>query len=429
MSVCSPPAEGPARRASVPSATHLHQRFLVVRQATEALVAPCEVEDLVVSSMPDVSPAKWHLAHTTWFFETFLLQPHVPGYQPFDARFAYLFNSYYVQAGERHCRAQRGLATRPPVREVLAYRAHVDAAVARLLETEVPSAVRAIVELGLQHEQQHQELLLMDLKHVYWTNPLRPAYAAARPRSNRTAPPLRWLHVDADLRVIGAAPGERFTYDNESPTHRVFQEGFAVASRLVTNGDFLAFMADGGYLRPLLWLSDGWNAVREHGWRAPLYWEETDGGWTEFTLHGTEPLDPDAPVCHVSYYEADAFARWAGARLPAEHEWEVAARVHASGPHERFGLHPAIGREPGDPMLDAFGAVWQFTRSAYLPYPGFRAATGAIGEYNGKFMCDQWVLRGSACITPDGHARTTYRNFFPAAARWQFGGIRLGRDA
>jgi ergothioneine biosynthesis protein EgtB len=394
--------------------------------------------------MPDVSPTKWHLAHTSWFFETFVLAEHAPAYRSPDPRYAFLFNSYYVQAGERHCRAQRGLVTRPGVREVLAYRQHVDEAMAGLLHRiagDEAHPAAALIELGLHHEQQHQELLLTDIKHVFWTNPLRPTYRPAGPEPRggthpgaRDAAAARdWHAVEEGIHEIGHA-GDGFAYDNEGPRHRVFLESFRLAARLVTKREFLAFVEDGGYRRPELWLSAGLATVQDRGWEAPLYWERgPDGGWTEFTLAGTRPLDGaalDEPVCHVSYYEADAFARWAGHRLPTEFEWEVAASgaplagrfVEA----ERYHPGPASGTGAIEQL---YGDAWQWTQSAYVGYPNYRPAAGAIGEYNGKWMADQWVLRGASCATPRSHARLTYRNFFPSDARWQFMGIRLAEGA
>jgi ergothioneine biosynthesis protein EgtB len=388
-------------------AASLAVRYDAVRAHTEALCAPLETEDYVVSSMPDVSPTKWHLAHTSWFFETFVLTPNDPDYASPNPRYAFLFNSYYVQAGERHCRAQRGLVTRPTVAEVFAYRRHVDDAMRALLaRLDDDDPALGVVELGLHHEQQHQELLLTDIKHVFWTNPMRPAYTPRRERAH--APPLAWAAFDEGIREIGHA-GEGFAFDNETPRHRALVGAFRLASRLVTNGEWLQFVEDGAYRKPTLWLSNGWAAVQERRWQAPLYWERTLDGWTEFTLAGTHALDLEAPAAHVSFYEADAFARWAGRRLPTEAEWEIAA---------------------GDPCLTQLdGHVWQWTGSPYVAYPGFRPSLGAIGEYNGKFMCDQWVLRGSSVATAPGHARVTYRNFFPSDARWQFTGVRLAADA
>ncbi len=411
--------------------TGMVERYDAVRSQTEALCRPLQVEDYVVSSMPDVSPTKWHLAHTSWFFETFILGPYYSAYRSPDRRYAFLFNSYYVQAGERHCRAQRGLVTRPTVEEVYSYRHHVDRAMRELF-----SALRAdhpaweLVELGLHHEQQHQELLLTDIKHVFWTNPLRPTYQKVQARKV-VSEPLQWFEFAEGVHRVGHGT-DGFAYDNELPRHRVFTEKFRIGSRLGTNAEYLAFMEDGGYARSELWLSNAWSVVQELEWDSPLYWERTEEGWTEFTLGGTRPLDADAPVCHVSYYEADAFARWAGKRLPTEVEWETAA---ALAPLEgrflesaRYHPGPAYegGTEPGGtPLQQLYGDVWQWTQSPYTAYPGYSPAAGAIGEYNGKWMCDQWVLRGASCATPRSHARTTYRNFFPASARWQFSGIRL----
>ncbi len=404
-------------------------RFRAVRAATERLAAPLETEDYVVSSMSDVSPAKWHLAHTTWFFETFVLAPHLEGYTPRDPKYAFLFNSYYVQAGERHCRAQRGLVTRPTVREVFAYRAHVDEAMDTLfaqLAHDADHPAWTVIDLGTHHEQQHQELFVTDIKHVFWTNPVHPAYYAVVP-GRVNAVPQSWLTVPEGLAEIGFA-GSGFHFDNEAPRHRTWLSGARVAHRLVTNGEFAEFVSDGGYRKPALWLSAGFAAAQERAWHAPLYWQRVEDAWVEFTLAGDQPLDPDAPVTHVSFYEADAFARWAGARLPTEAEWEVAARDQpVTGRFADAGLlHPGANAAPGPQQF--YGDAWQWTQSAYLPYPGFTAAEGALGEYNGKFMSDQWVLRGASCATPASHARHTYRNFFPSDARWQFSGIRLATD-
>ena len=393
----------------------LLERYRTVRAFTHALCEPLVTEDYVVRTMTDVSPTKWHIAHTSWFFETFILTPYVPGYQPLDARYAYLFNSYYVQAGERHCRAQRGFVTRPTVADIYEYRAHVDRAMAPLLErlddTDGDADLRALVTLGLNHEQQHQELIVTDIKHVFWMNPLRPAYQPAAPPRARAAMPSdapRWREMSGGLYEIGHA-GNGFAFDNESPRHRVYLEPFRLATTLVTNREYLEFINDDGYRRPTLWLSAGWDAVQSNGWCAPLYWEQDGDLWTVFTLRGMAAVDPDEPVRHVSFYESDAYARWAGARLPLEAEWEVMA-----------ASQPALP--------DLFESVWQWTASPYIGYPGFRPAGGAVGEYNGKFMADQWVLRGSSLATPPGHARPTYRNFFPSPTRWQFSGLRLASD-
>ena len=385
--------------------------FRTVRAETERRAAPLSAEDQVVQSMPDASPTKWHRAHTTWFFETFLLVPKLASYAIYDERFPFLFNSYYVAAGPRHARPKRGLVTRPDAQEVAAYRAHVDAAVERLIETAPESDladVLSIVEIGLHHEQQHQELILTDILHMFAQNPTHPAYDATwRFPLAKTGPGIagaEYASLPSGLHMIGH-DGDGFSFDNESPRHQVLVQPVKLARALVTNAEWQAFMQDGGYRNPALWLSEGWAQVETEGWDAPGNWVEQDGGWHQMTLGGLVPVDPNAPVCHVNYYEADAFANWSGRHLPTEFEWEVAARSNL--------------------LDDAFGIVWQWTRSSYSPYPGFRAAPGALGEYNGKFMINQMVLRGSSLATPDGHARLSYRNFFPAHARWQFTGLRL----
>ncbi len=423
-----------------PGVTHglsrgdLAARYEKVRRATEALCAPLETEDFVVQSMPEASPAKWHLAHTTWFFETFLLMPESAGYRPFAHSHSYLFNSYYNAVGDRHPRPQRGLLTRPTVVEVYRYRAAIDEKMREFLARagdEPLWRVLGTLVLGINHEQQHQELILTDLKHAFSGNPLRPAYRERGPSAESKPGPLRWLMYPAALRWIGHG-GKEFAFDNESPRHRVYVESFRLADRLVTNGEYLAFIADDGYSRPELWLSDGWAARSAHGWTTPLYWEESGDRWRVMTLAGMCDLDESEPVCHVSYYEADAYARWAGARLPTESEWEVAAEgVPTEGNFVESGrFHPAPLSDSSDSEAPAqlFGDVWEWTGSPYTPYPGYRPAAGALGEYNGKFMCNQMVLRGGSCATPRSHIRATYRNFFPPEARWQFSGIRLAQD-
>jgi ergothioneine biosynthesis protein EgtB len=413
------PAAPPARLALL---------YGTVREHSRRLAAPLSDADATVQSMPDASPAKWHLAHTTWFFETMVLRPNRPGYAVFDESFNFLFNSYYETLGARQPRPRRGMMTRPSLEQVMAYRAHVDRGMTEMLRGELPQPVRELVELGCHHEQQHQELLLTDILHLFAQSPLHPAYAVPAPALAEAAAAPREVQFrafDGGIVEIGHA-GDGFGFDCEGPRHRALTEPFRLADRLVTNGEWMQFVADGGYRDPLLWLSAGWGAVQAQGWDSPLYWQQRDGAWHGMTLHGLVPLRPEAPVTHVSYFEADAFASWAGKRLPSEAEWEHAA----SGlvPEASPALQPRPAPDaPG--LRQMFGEVWQWTRSPFTPYPRFRPAAGAVGEYNGKFMCGQFVLRGSSCATPEGHTRPSYRNFFPPDARWQFSGLRLAEDA
>ncbi len=407
----------------------LRHRLKAVRDTTVELCGTLHEEDFVIQSMPDVSPTKWHLAHTTWFFETFILIPRVPGYRAFDERYGYLFNSYYYTAGKMHPRPSRGLLSRPTVAETMAYRSHVDGSLHRLMEdVHGDSELEALVILGLHHEQQHQELLLTDIKHVFAQNPLRPVFRESVGPTGEQAPPMRFIEGPSGLVEIGY-DGDGFCFDNERPRHRSYVHPHALASRPVTNGEYLEFIRDGGYRIPELWLSDGWSTVQREGWDRPLYWSEDLD--SVFTLNGLRELDPAEPVCHVSYYEADAFTRWAGMRLPTEVEWEAAAEARpVSGSFMEDGrFHPmpaAAGN--GGKLLQIFGDVWEWTASPYVPYPRFRPLSGAVGEYNGKFMCNQLVLRGGSCATSASHVRPSYRNFFYPDQRWQFMGIRPARD-
>lgn len=415
------------RAANIEVISDLLSRYRQVRDFTGQLAAPLSAEDCCVQSMDDVSPTKWHLAHTTWFFETFVLCPFVSDYRVFHERYSYLFNSYYNAVGERHARQHRGVLSRPPLDDIAAYRQHVDASMREAL-TSLPAEALERIELGLHHEQQHQELLLMDIKHVLSCNPLAPAYLPESSRAESETKPAGWFSIAAGIHELGHND-IGFSYDNELPRHRVFLEAAELADRLITNGEYLAFVEDGGYQKPELWLSDGWATVQQQGWQAPLYWRNVDSGCPqEFTLSGQHELQRNAPVVHLSYYEADAYARWCGARLPTEAEWEVAAErideygafvddFHGSAPHPQ----PARSAQ-------MFGDCWQWTSSSYSAYPGYKAADGALGEYNGKFMSGQYVLRGGCCATSKSHIRRSYRNFFYPHMRWQFAGLRLARD-
>ena len=409
----------------------LHHDYLRVRADSALICDPLTVEDHVIQTMQDVSPPKWHLAHTSWFFETFVLRQFDSDYPVLHPAYDHLFNSYYLTHGTPYPRPQRGLLARPTVAEVMDYRTHVDRAVTALLQHCSDTAwprIRERLVLGLNHEQQHQELLLTDIKHIFGHNPLRPAY-----RPDLTMPPrhsassLRWLPIDGGLCQIGH-PGPGFAFDNEGPRHRVYAEGFALASRPVTNAEYLEFIEDSAYANPALWLSEGWATLQTRGWQAPLYWERRDGDWWHMTLGGLRPVDPGAPVCHVSYFEADAYARWAKARLPTEVEWELAAAplIIEGNFRERDALQPMT--DSGKGLRQIYGDVWEWTSSAFGPYPGYRPPTGAIGEYNGKFMSGQMVLRGGSCATPQEHIRASYRNFFYPPDHWQFSGLRLAKD-
>ena len=421
--------------ASLPTSL-LAQAFAEIRQMSLTLAAPLSAEDCQVQSMPDASPSKWHLAHVTWFFETFVLEPFEPRFRAFDSSFRDLFNSYYQGLGEPYPRARRGLITRPTLGDVRRYRGNVDARVLALLAPgEADASLTDLIRLGLHHEQQHQELLLTDIKHALSFDPVHVAYAKRWPMTSVRAQPLRWLDFQGGLIEHGfdATLDGAFSFDNESPRHRAYTAPFELASCPVTYGEYLGFIDDRGYRRPELWLSMGWDWVRSAQRTAPLYWRHVDGVWLNHTLQGQVEIDPRTPACHLSYFEADAYARWAGARLPTEVEWEHAARSLRAPQHANFAnrgaYHPmpatdAASNEP----LQMFGDVWEWTQSTYSPYPGYRALPGAVGEYNGKFMCNQYVLRGGSCATPAGHVRASYRNFFPPEAQWQFSGVRLARD-
>ena len=412
----------------------LTSQFEQVRALTDTLVEPLSAEDQLVQSMADVSPTKWHRAHTTWFFETFVLAPNQPGYVDVDPSYDYLFNSYYEAVGPRQPRAERGMLSRPSVDEIAEYRAAVDSSMIAFLKEldDHDPALLDLIELGLHHEQQHQELLLMDIKHVFWTHPFKPRYSDLTGRGghavSQAAAPVSWTGFEGGLIDIGHQ-GSGFAFDNELPGHQTFVGNFEIADRLITCGEWLEFMDAGGYETVGLWLSEGWETARTNEWDAPLYWFKEAGEWRIFSLSGSRPLRLDEPVVHVSLFEADAYARWAGARLPTEFEWEHATeQVLDDGNFVESGmLHPVPAVESG--LQQMFGDVWEWTSSSYSPYPGFSPAPGAVGEYNGKFMINQAVLRGGSAVTPGGHIRATYRNFFPASARWQFGGVRLARGA
>ncbi len=427
------PATAVGLSREIPDSAAMAERYQRVRSFSEKLCETLVPEDYVIQTMPDVSPTKWHLAHMSWFFETFILKEFRPDYETYHPDFAYLFNSYYVAAGERHCRPKRGLVSRPTVEDTFKYRAYVDRHMIELLEsadTEMRENIAPLLEIGLNHEQQHQELIQMDIKHVLTENPLRPVYRDRKDPGVTGTAPLTWKAFDEGVYWFGH-DGDGFSFDNEGPQHRQFIESFELASRLVTCGEFLEFMQDGGYERPDLWLSEGWAKVENEGWEAPFYWENHDGKWMLMTLAGMRPVEENEPVCHVNYFEADAFARWAGARLPTEFEWELAARdVEIEGNFVEDGYHHPIPapHDSGGELTQMFGDAWEWTRSSYAPYPGYYPVEGALGEYNGKFMSNQYVLRGGSCATPRDHIRSTYRNFFPSDACWQFSGIRLARE-
>ncbi len=435
MTTTNSPVTGTMLTHEASSGTTMAEQYREVRAFTEKLCEPLVPEDFVIQSMPDVSPTKWHLAHVSWFFETFLLKEFKTDYETYHPDFAYLFNSYYVAVGERHCRPKRGLVSRPSVDETFKYRAYVDEHMVALLESaedEQRQRLAPLLEVGLNHEQQHQELMLMDIKHVFTENPLRPVYRERQTHGMTDTRPMTWKTFDEGVYWFGH-DGNGFHFDNEGPQHRQFLEAFQLASRLVTCGEFLEFMEDGGYKRPELWLSEGWAKVENEGWEAPFYWENHDGQWMLMTLNGMRPVEESEPVCHVNYFEADAFARWAGARLPTEFEWELAARnVPIKGNFVEDGYYhpvpaPAPAVEDGE-LTQMYGDLWEWTRSSYAPYPGYYPIEGALGEYNGKFMSNQYVMRGGCCVTPRDHIRPTYRNFFPSDACWQFSGIRLARE-
>jgi ergothioneine biosynthesis protein EgtB len=408
----------------------LRDRLMETRRQSLALAAPLSDEDQVVQANDDASPTKWHLAHTTWFFEAFVLPRFLPGYRLFDDTFEYCFNSYYEAVGPRHPRPKRGLLTRPSADQVRAYRAHVDAALERLFDSDVSGEAAAFVELGINHEQQHQELLLTDILSLFASGPLKPAYREAGAGvSVSSVAPLAWSSFDGGIFEVGHT-GDGFSYDNEGPRHEELIRSFKLANRCVTNQEWIEFIEDGGYRTAALWLADGWNTIQGQDWQGPLYFEDVEGGYMQMSLLGYRPVDPAAPVTHVSFFEADAFARWAGYRLPSEFEWEVASQgLPVEGRTLGADHLRPMAAEASHGLSQMFGDVWEWTASVYLPYPGFKAAPGAVGEYNGKFMCNQFVLKGGSCATPEGHIRRTYRNFFYPHQRWQFTGLRLAADA
>ncbi|WP_435010013.1 ergothioneine biosynthesis protein EgtB [Tundrisphaera lichenicola] len=434
MSLITPPGPAKSSKPTHSTGSSLLDAYRAVRAQTERLGEPLEPEDFVVQSMPDASPVKWHFAHTSWFFETFILSAALSDYHPRFPQYNFLFNSYYNSIGERIARDRRGLLSRPTIAEVRAYRREIDEQMEGWLgtvEVDAPLALEPIVVLGLHHEQQHQELIVTDLKHAFAGNPLRPIYRERNPTSRSITRPIGWITYPGGVHQIGHQ-GTGFAFDNESPSHRQYLEPFELASRPSTNGEYLSFIADGGYDRPEFWLSDGWAARKSRGWSAPLYWDRADGPWMTMSLAGFLEVELDEPVTHLSFYEADAFARWSGARLATEAEWEVAANgLPIDGNFLESGRYhpaPATGPRGDEQPLQMFGDVWEWTRSPYTPYPGYQPAAGALGEYNGKFMCNQMVLRGGSCATPRTHMRACYRNFFPPEARWQFSGVRLARD-
>jgi ergothioneine biosynthesis protein EgtB len=414
------------------SKLELLRRYHQVRDLSKKLCETLEPEDCVIQTMPEASPTKWHLAHTSWFFEAFVLKQFFPDYQPLHPQYGFLFNSYYNAVGPFYSRLNRGLLSRPTVKEVFHYRSDIDRLISELIESadaRLLAKLESIITLGFHHEQQHQELMLTDIKSVFWQNPLRPPFRPRDRKPPQPVPAIKWLQFEEGVYWVGHE-GPGFSYDNERPRHRVFIQSFELASRLVTNAEYLAFMQDGGYRRPELWLSLGWNTVKERGWDAPLYCEKRDGRWHTMTLAGMAELVPEEPVCHVSLFEADAYARWSGARLPTEEEWETASSgLPLKGNFVESGIfHPLASPTSTGKPAQMFGDVWEWTRSSYSPYPGYSPVAGALGEYNGKFMCNQYVLRGGSCATSQSHIRRTYRNFFPPDARWQFNGIRLAKD-